>query len=137
MKRRTSGEFTGRYREGEGDPEEVNASVEIESDPVAGVVRTRIRETEDEIRSHRAAMAVAFLQGRLLSDAQRRRHASRPIVPVPKPAGKRRQAGAIPAGFAVCPDCGSGLTDVWDCARCEGRGIIRAASNRREEEGQS
>jgi hypothetical protein len=125
MARRTKGRFAGEYRQDAGEPEEVNAAIDVESDTTTGVVRTTIRERETEIRSHRAAMTVAYMQHQLLSAEQQRRHATRPIVPVPKPAGTRPAKGGVPAGYVVCPDCGSGLADAWDCSRCEGRGIVR------------
>jgi hypothetical protein len=125
VKRRTRGRLLGEYREGRGEPEEIDAPVEIETDPVAGVVRTRIRETEDEIRSHRAAIAVAYFQEQVRRAEHRDSYERRRIVPVPKPVGKRRATGGIPTGYVPCPDCSTGLTDPWDCARCEGRGIVR------------
>lgn len=129
MRRRVSGRFAGEFAEDGGEPEEVNAPVEIEADPVAGVVRTRIRDSADEIRSHRAAMAVSYLQGQLRREERRERHARRPIRPVPKPIGTRTARGGVPAGFTLCPACSIGLADPWDCARCEGRGIVRADDN--------
>lgn len=127
-KRRTRGQFAGEYVEGEGDPEEINAPVEIESDPVNGIVRTNIRGNTSEIRGHRAAISVAYLQGQLLNDAARERYRNRRVMPVPKPIGRRVNRDAVPPGFVVCPECSAGLTDVWDCGRCEGRGIVRAES---------
>lgn len=123
-RRRTSGRFLGEYREGDGDPEEINAPVDIEADPIAGVVRTRIRETEDEVTGHRYAIAVAYFQQQLRRVENRDAYANRTITRLPKPTGKAVRRVSVPAGYVVCPDCASGLTDVWDCARCEGRGIV-------------
>jgi hypothetical protein len=128
-KRRTNGWFVGEFREGDGDPEEINAPVAIEADPVAGIVRTNIRGNEEEIRSHRAAMSMAYFQEQLRRDRQRTAYANRRVTPLPKPKGAVAKRLPIPPGYVVCPACSSGETDVWDCARCDGRGIVRASQH--------
>lgn len=128
-KRRTKGRFAGEYVEDAGEPEEINAPIEIETDAEAGVVRTTVRETSTEVRGHRYTMAVGYFQQQLRRVENRDAYVNRPIVGVPKPSGDASKGPKIPAGYVVCPECGSGLADAWDCPRCEGRGIVRDPHN--------
>lgn len=125
--RRTNGHFSGRHSEDGGDPEEISAPVEIESDPVAGVVRMKIRGTAEELRGKRVAMSMAYFQERLRSERARAEYETRRVKSIPKPASKSAKQPTIPTGYALCPACSSGEKDVWDCGECDGTGLISEA----------
>lgn len=124
-RRTTKGHFRGEYREADGEPEEIDAPVEVDVDPVAGVVRTKVRETRDVIEGRRTAIAIGYFQQHLRQSERRDAYANRKVQSFFKPAKRKSSGPKPPAGYVVCPSCSTGETDVETCPACDGAGVVK------------